>query len=63
MCSWSLDTIWTGAFLQLEFDIFNYAAYKTYFDASSTLTLAQTGTYTGPDAIQEYVYFADENSS
>ena len=63
MCSWSLDNIWKGAFVQLEFDLFNYAAYNTYFDASSTMTLAQTGVYTGPDAIQEYVYFADENSS
>ena len=52
-----------GGFVQLKFDIFNYDAYNTYFDESSTLTLAQTGTYTGPDGIKEYVYFADENSS
>ena len=52
-----------GGFVQLKFDLFNYDAYNTYFDESSTVTLAQTGTYTGPDAIQEYVYFADENSS
>ena len=51
-----------GGFVQLKFDIFNYDAYNTYFDESSTLTLAQTGTYTGPDGIKEYVYFADENS-
>ena len=51
-----------GAFLQLEFDLFNYDAYDTYFDETSTLTLAQAGTYTGPDGIKEYVKFADVDS-
>jgi len=51
-----------GAFVQLQFGIFNYDAYNTYFDETSTLTLAQAGVYTGPDAIEEYVKFADENS-
>ena len=48
--------------MQLQFGIFNYDAYNTYFDETSTLTLAQAGVYTGPDAIEEYVKFADENS-
>ena len=55
-------TILEGAFVLLQFGIFNYDAYNTYFDETSTLTLAQAGLYTGPDAIEEYVKFADENS-
>ena len=49
-------------FLQMNFDIFNYEEYNTYFDNSSTLILTQAGVYTGPDNIKEYVYFPDENS-
>ena len=48
--------------MQLQFGIFNYDAYNTYFDETSSLTLAQAGVYTGPDAIKEYVKFADTNS-
>ena len=51
-----------GAFAQLQFGIFNYDKYTTYFDESSVVAIAQAGVYTGPDAIEEYVKFADENS-
>ena len=51
-----------GAFAQLQFGIFNYDEYPAYFDESSVVAIAQAGVYTGPDAIKEYVKFADENS-
>ena len=46
----------------LNFDIFQYSEYDRYFDEESTLTLAQTGTYQGPNGIEEYVSFTDNNS-
>jgi len=52
-----------GAFVLLQFDIFNYDAFTTYFDDSSVLTLAQTGSYKGPSAIEEYLRFADAESA
>jgi len=51
-----------AAFVQLQFNIFNYDAYNTYFDESSYVELAQTGVYKGPDAIEEYVKFVDDHS-
>ena len=35
-----------AGFVQLQFNIFNYDAYNTYFDESSIVELAQTGVYT-----------------
>jgi len=49
-------------FQALNFDVFNYSEYNKYFDEESKVTLAQTGVYKGPDAIEEYVKFADDNS-
>jgi len=43
----------------LQFDVFNYEKYDTYFDDSSMITLAQAGVYVGPSNIQEYVGFTD----
>ena len=51
-----------GACLQLEFDLYNYDAYNTYSDETGTFTLAQTGVYTGTEAIKEYAKFANVNS-
>jgi len=49
-------------FFGLEFNIFNYAGYETYFTDDSVMTLAQTGSYKGRDNIEEYVRFADSTS-
>jgi len=49
-------------FIQLQVDILNYDRYDEYFNEESTMTLAQSGTYQGPDQIEEYVRFADTSS-
>jgi len=51
-----------GAFLGLQFDIFKFDEYDTYFDATSSITLAQTGTYVGPSNMEEYVRFSSDSS-
>mmetsp|Transcript_20961 Transcript_20961/g.23230 ORF Transcript_20961/g.23230 Transcript_20961/m.23230 type:complete len:396 (-) Transcript_20961:26-1213(-) len=66
----SAEVSTTGSFLPtqcadfqaLNFDILNYSEYDRYFDEESKLTLAQTGVYKGPDAIEEYVKFVDDSS-
>lgn len=43
-----------GKFLELRFAYLEFARYSEFFDESSTMTLANTGIYRGPDAIEEY---------
>ena len=49
-------------FIQLQYDILNFDRYDEYYNEQTTLTLAQTGTYQGPDKIEEYVRFATISS-
>jgi len=49
-------------FQALNFNVFNYSEYDRYFDEESTMIVAQTGTYQGPDGIEEYVRFVDDTS-
>lgn len=44
-------------FTAFNFQGLNFTRYDEYYDDSSTFTLAQTGVYTGADAIEEYVSF------
>ena len=50
------------AYFALGYDPFNFEDYPVYFSESTTFTLAQTGTFTGPDDIEEYVRFATDSS-
>lgn len=45
----------------LRYDVLNYERYPIYFRDDSTLSLAQTGTWTGTADIEEYVRFASDN--
>ena len=46
----------------LAMDIFDFDRYPEIFRADSFITLAQTGTYTGPESIEEYVRFTSTSS-
>lgn len=50
-------------FLALQFQGLNFDAYPTYYDDDSVFVLPQTGTYTGAEAIEEYVRFVDVDST
>lgn len=41
-------------FGQLRFAFSDFARYTDFFEESSTMTLANTGVYRGPDGIEEY---------
>lgn len=47
---------------QLGFSAQDFDRYSAFFHADSTITLSQAGSYTGPDAIEEYVRFATPTS-
>lgn len=51
-----------AGFLLLGFDFASYDQYPVWFDENSTMTLAQAGAYQGPESIEEYVKFANEDS-
>lgn len=47
---------------RLDFGFHRFENYGHYFSDSSTLTLAEAGTYTGAQSIAEYVTFVSSNS-
>mmetsp|Transcript_34474 Transcript_34474/g.62000 ORF Transcript_34474/g.62000 Transcript_34474/m.62000 type:complete len:301 (-) Transcript_34474:208-1110(-) len=47
---------------KLAFDIFDFDSYPDFFRANSFITLAQAGTYTGPESMKEYIRFASSSS-
>ena len=47
-----------GGFQLLGFDLGNFTRYPEFFTENSTMILAEAGTYTGADDIEEYVKFA-----
>ena len=47
-----------GSFLSAQLNLGKFDLYDTWFDDNSTMTLAQTGVYRGPDDILEYTKFA-----
>ncbi|KAJ8601595.1 hypothetical protein CTAYLR_008452 [Chrysophaeum taylorii] len=49
-------------FRRLAFVYNNFDMYPTYFNEESTMTLAQAGTYEGPEDIEEYVRYATASS-
>ena len=51
-----------SAFFFLGFDVEKYDKFPTYFGDDSTLTVAQSGVFTGPDNIAEYLRFSDTSS-
>lgn len=46
--------------VSLNISLFDYDQYPVYFHENSTMTVLQTGTYTGPEGIEEYVRIADD---
>ena len=48
-----------GGIKALEFELTNFEKYPVYFDENTTMTLAQTGVYKGPEELEEYVRFID----
>ena len=46
----------------LDFDLLDASRYLEFFENTSTLTLAQAGTYEGPAGIAEYVKFSSSDS-
>ncbi|KAJ8612686.1 hypothetical protein CTAYLR_002126 [Chrysophaeum taylorii] len=51
-----------SGFARTGFLFRNFHMYPSYFNEESTMTLAQAGTYEGPDDIEEYVRFALDTS-
>jgi len=52
-----------ATYLGMNFAFRNYDMYDSYFHNDSTVQLAQAGIYTGPDAIAEYVKFANPENA
>ena len=52
-----------GSFLAAKLNLGKFDLYDTWFDANSTMKLAQTGVYRGPDDILEYSKFIFPGSS
>lgn len=52
----------SAAFARLRFREFDFSRYNKFYDANSTMTLAEAGVYTGPGSIEEYVRFAHTSS-
>ena len=50
-------------FFFLNFDPNNFDQYDTYFQNDTIMELAQTGQYSGPDGIKEYVRFTNADYS
>ena len=57
-----VNTTGCSGFYDLDFDPWEFDRYGLFFTASSTFSLYPAGTYTGPDAIKEYVKFASDES-
>jgi len=53
----AISLIRCSAILGVGVDLFDFDNYDQWFDDESTMTLPQTGTYTGPTDIAEYVAF------
>lgn len=49
-------------FQNLRFNNREFERYGEFFDSSSTITLAEAGTFKGADSIEEYVRFATKDS-
>lgn len=58
----NVNTTGCSGFYDLDFDPWEFDRYGLFFTASSTFSLYPAGTYTGPDAIKEYVKFASDES-
>jgi len=50
-------------FALFDFQIFEFDRYGEYFNDDTVLELAQTGSYIGAEAIEEYVRFGSDSSS
>ena len=48
---------------QLDFDVYSFEKYDSYFDEDSSLTFPELGVYIGPKGIEEYVRFFDEDTN